>query len=309
MQSSKQELPPLGKTGAFTSACRAYESSKSRTDRLFDDPYAYIFAGPHGMKYLTDFCKASNLGIEDATRGIRERTQFIDNQLLHCVDSLSLANNSPHKRIQIVMVGCGGDTRAFRLSFPRNQRIDIYEIDLPSVVEYRQRIFAEHEIHCSDNISIHRIGCDLRYKEWTQQLIQQGYDPHVPSIWMLEGILKYFKHGSTLDNLMQCITQIMACNSLVIGDVVNNTHIRLTAKPWKEAFDGGTMVSGIDVPFDFFARFGFEDIAWKQVGYRKEDESKMLTTNPCRGDPLRRWFVFIAKWKQNQKQNGLRAKL
>ena len=48
------ELPPLGKTGAFTSACRAYESSKQPNKRLFYDPYAKIFAGKYGINYLDE---------------------------------------------------------------------------------------------------------------------------------------------------------------------------------------------------------------------------------------------------------------
>ena len=52
---------------------------------MFYDPYAQIFAGQQGMGYLRDFCKASNMNMEDATRGIRARTHFLDKQLMECV--------------------------------------------------------------------------------------------------------------------------------------------------------------------------------------------------------------------------------
>ena len=293
--STNNELPPLGKTGAFTSACRAYESSKPPHQRRFYDPYAKIFAGQHGMNYLYQFCKSSNMNIEHATLGIRTRTEFLDKQIISCINDLSFEKES--NPIQIVMMGCGGDTRAFRLSFPIESNIIIYEIDIPSVIEYREKIFPQHNLYPPSNIQIRRIGTDLRYKSWINDLISSGYDTNRKSIWMLEGILKYFKHGSTLDNLMKWMSSIMKHDSYIIGDVVNNKHIELTAKPWKDAFGGGKMVSGIDVPQVFFNRFGFSDIYWKQVGYRAEDEEIMMKTNPYEGDHIRRWFVFVAKWK------------
>merc|ERR1711971_996961 len=135
----------------------------------------------------------------------------------------------------------------------------------------------------------------MGFKSWTDDLIQAGYSKERKSIWMLEGILKYFEHGGTLDNIMQWMASIMEDDSFVIGDVVNNTHIRLTAKPWKESFGGGKMLSGIDVPDVLFQRFGFGDVLWKQVGYRPQDQAMMLNSRPYQGDHLRRWFVFAAR--------------
>ncbi len=57
------------------------------------------------------------------------------------------------------------------------------------------------------------------------------------------------------------------------------------------------MVSGIDVPESFFKRFGFGDIFCKQVGYKQEDKSLMLNSKIYEGDHIRRWFVFVAKSK------------
>merc|ERR1712176_212466 len=110
------------------------------------------------------------------------------------------------------------------------------------------------------------------------------------------GILKYFEHGSTLDAIMRAICSSLAPQSVVIGDVVNNTHIRLTAKPWHSAFGGGKMLSGIDVPDRFFKRFGFREVMWKQVGYKSSDKALMLKSKPYPGDHLRRWFVFHVRW-------------
>eukprot|EP01084_Bolivina_argentea_P229250 386988_1 len=300
----EDELPPLGKTGAFTSACRAYESSKPPNKRQFYDPYAKIFAGANGMKYLHEFCKLSNMNIENATRGIRERTAFLDKQFLKCIDDFLLESNNTDNLIQIVMVGCGGDTRAFRLQLPVKSNIIIYEIDLPSVVNYRDKIFTKNNIFPASNVTIKRIGTDLRYQSWINDLMDKGYDKNKKSIWMLEGILKYFEHGSTLDNIMKWIHSIMKYDSFLIGDVVNNTHIKLTAKPWKDSFGGGKMVSGIDVPETFFKRFGFDDIFYKQVGYKQEDKTLMLNSTLYEGDHIRRWFVFVAKSK-----NATRSKL
>ena len=117
--------------------------------------------------------------------------------------------------VQIAMVGCGGDTRAFRLPFPSHSEIFIYEIDLPEVVAYRGYIFKDNNIDTPENITIRRLGTDLRNKIWTEHLCSIGYDPKLRSVWMLEGILKYFEHGSTLDAIMTGVCWCLAPALLV----------------------------------------------------------------------------------------------
>ena len=87
-------------TAHWIAAARARESE--RADRLFDDPHAAVLAGRRG--------RAALVASEGATGGENEflpiRTRFFDDVLRTAVDRLE----------QVVLLGAGLDTRAFRLA-------------------------------------------------------------------------------------------------------------------------------------------------------------------------------------------------
>eukprot|EP01064_Diplonema_japonicum_P028999 TRINITY_DN4591_c0_g1_i1.p1 TRINITY_DN4591_c0_g1~~TRINITY_DN4591_c0_g1_i1.p1 ORF type:complete len:302 (+),score=44.66 TRINITY_DN4591_c0_g1_i1:58-906(+) len=278
-------LPPLGKTGAFTAACRAFEHAKGEGNRLFDDPYAQLFTGDVGRSYLEAYAEARAVPLDTAVLGITERTKGIDSAFLNAIKE---------NITQVVMIGCGGDTRAFRMELPKGTQITIYEVDLPEVIAHRNLIFEENGMTPKEGIIVKRLGIDLTNPEWKSSLESIGYNKNKPVLWVIEGILKYFTHSGTLEPLVTDIYSLMAPGSRLLGDVVNTTHVKLSAKPW-EAFGGGAMLSGIDDPSNFFSRFGFNEVAVRQVGYPRDEHEKMMSSPICEGDPLRRWFLITAE--------------
>ena len=125
------------RTANYIAAARAVETE--REGGIINDPWARPFAGPEGFEMLRHFAKyrlsttfCRNEPPEDMTVMITAiRTKFIDHNILS-----SMENNAHIS--QIVILGCGYDTRSCRLNWPRPTIV--YEVDLPEVINRRTEI-------------------------------------------------------------------------------------------------------------------------------------------------------------------------
>src|SRR2546428_9275137 len=121
-------MPGLG--GAWV---RAGESE--RPDRLFDDPLAARFLAASGWEPRP---LGELSGDETTTRAmlvlaqsVIVRTRFLDDVL---ADAWSGGCR------QVVILGAGLDTRAFRLAWPAGSRC--FDLDLPAVLDFKGRALA-----------------------------------------------------------------------------------------------------------------------------------------------------------------------
>jgi methyltransferase (TIGR00027 family) len=171
-------IPPVGLTAIGVAAIRAAESE--RPDRLFDDPYAAGFA-----RWAGDWRPGPTAPATDAAARTRSRlilwiivrTRFLDDVLLNaCAGSCR----------QVVILGAGLDSRAFRLPWPDGTRL--WELDLADVIEFKERV-----LHAES----WRAGCeritvpvDLA-EDWSEPLLGAGFDAGAPVAWVAEGLLAY----------------------------------------------------------------------------------------------------------------------
>jgi methyltransferase (TIGR00027 family) len=154
---------------------RAVESR--RVDRLFDDPYAAVFAAS-APGVIPREVPDEHAALLEATRlQVVVRTRFFDDYLLHaCADGLR----------QAVLLGAGLDTRAFRLVLPDGVRL--FELDLPEVLCLKASVLADHAAvpRCERTI----IPIDLR-TNWSAALRAAGFAPEAATAWLAEGLFVY----------------------------------------------------------------------------------------------------------------------
>ncbi|MCO5973991.1 class I SAM-dependent methyltransferase [Actinoallomurus soli] len=87
---------------------------------------------------------------------------------------------------QVVLLGAGLDTRAYRLDWPPGCRI--FEIDQRGVLAFKARVLdGLGAVPKTERVAI---ACDLRL-EWTAALTGAGFDPAAPTAWFAEGLLLY----------------------------------------------------------------------------------------------------------------------
>ncbi|MFD4530801.1 SAM-dependent methyltransferase [Kitasatospora sp. NPDC058397] len=105
------------------------------------------------------------------------RTRALDDQLLW----------SAHLGVrQVVLLGAGLDTRAFRLDWPAD--LAVFEVDRPEVLAFKQRVLDRLDARSAARRV--PVAADLR-GDWADALTAAGFQPAEPTAWLAEGLLPY----------------------------------------------------------------------------------------------------------------------
>lgn len=176
----------VGITAKMTAAARALESTRS--DRLFDDPFAAALAGHEGVRWMEEL-RLPNTPVENWTMG--PRTRFWDDFVVHAV------NEGVR---QVVMVAAGMDTRAFRLPIPSSATV--FELDEEPVPAEKQAVL-DYE-HATPRCRRIAVPVDLTAESWPEVLISDGFDRESPAAFVAEGLSMYLdddENARLLDQL------------------------------------------------------------------------------------------------------------
>jgi methyltransferase (TIGR00027 family) len=192
--------PPLsgvGVTALIVAQARAAE--RHRPDRLFDDPFAEGFverAGPEFLAAAADLAPILRLRGNGSYFAIR--TRFFDDCLLDAARSGCR---------QVVVLGAGLDTRAFRLALP--PRTSLFELDLPDVLDFKEEVLAAR----SASPTCRRVALPLDLREdWPGVLVAAGFQPGEPTAWLAEGIVIYLSEPER-DRLLDSVGGLSAPGS------------------------------------------------------------------------------------------------
>lgn len=150
-------------TGRWIAAARALEAA--RPDRLFNDPWAGLLAGDSGKAALDAAAYNPFLPV---------RTRYFDDRILGQV----------REGTQIVLLGAGLDTRAFRLPLPSS--CTMFEIDYEEAFTQKESILHSAASRCER----HCVRTDLS-GPWIQALLDAGFDRSTPTTWVAEGLFFY----------------------------------------------------------------------------------------------------------------------
>lgn len=198
------------------------------------------------------------------------RTKFID----------ELVKKHGEYFLQVVLLGAGMDTRAYRLPFLNNT--SVFEVDSEEVIQYKSPRL-EHfvpickELHritgdfnnpsCSsyprkvrrnrkpDELSLNKKR-DIRARKaiekavakelsapvpagdfkpnWVTKLINSGYKPDTPTIWIAEGLFMYLL-PTALQTTFKMIQEISSPNSVLCFDMFNSAA-RSSGAKWYSLF-------------------------------------------------------------------------
>ena len=112
-----------------------------------DDPVAKTFLPPTTRGLVTSEFGASLLDpILKFAEWIQARTEFIDTSLGHFLSSPVCHNDDGTPReCNVVLFGAGYDTRALRYRHAHGGRINFIEVDLPSVVEGKRKLYQKFQ--------------------------------------------------------------------------------------------------------------------------------------------------------------------
>ncbi len=213
----------------WMAAVRAIENK--RPDGLFSDPIAAQLAGQEMIEKIAPSVQEYE---DKGAPIVVVRTRFFDDFLMSVADSIR----------QVVILGAGMDTRAFRLSWWPNTHL--YELEQPDVLKFKASRLGDAQAKC------HRysIEADLR-EPWSDLLLAKGYQPTLPTVWLLEGLL-YYLTEKKVSELLTTITELSCPGSWLGADLINTEFLGSTdtlSQHWK---------FGCDEPEDFFSNYGWQ---------------------------------------------------
>lgn len=177
-------------TGRWIAAARALETE--RPDRLFNDPWAALLAGEGGR---------AALAAADYNPFLPVRTRYFD-------DAITAAAG---EGLQIVLLGAGLDTRAFRLPLPGS--CVVYEIDYPEAFTGKQAALASAVAACERR----SVPVDLS-GHWTPELLDAGFDRSLPTVWVAEGLFFYLA-ADAAGSLVREAATLSARGSCFVADI------------------------------------------------------------------------------------------
>ena len=122
MSPTNGEIKHVSDTALIVAACRALETESD--DGFVHDPFAARLAGERGMAILRTLPYRDIMGF-----GLGVRSRFIDELLLDALSGQGI--------ITVLSVGCGLDTRPWRLQLPPELRW--IEVDFAAMLDYKGR--------------------------------------------------------------------------------------------------------------------------------------------------------------------------
>jgi methyltransferase (TIGR00027 family) len=177
MSSNPGEITHVSDTALMVAAARAAESALP--DAFFHDPFAARLAGERGVAIMEALPHPGMLRL-----GIAIRTRFIDELLLEAL--------AAHEIATVLSVGCGLDTRPWRLDLRPDLRW--VEIDFPDMLDYKEARMSGETPHCRRE----RLTADVNDRE-QRGAIYAAAGAEL-TLMITEGLLMYLP-AATIDAL------------------------------------------------------------------------------------------------------------
>lgn len=215
-------------TAEITAVFRAVESIRPDGNRLLHDPYAMGFLRPAfrlilRIPPLARF--ALWLGIErrfpGATATITSRIRFVDD---------CLAGSLQDGIEQLVILGAGYDSRAYRFDTLRSRRV--FEVDHPATQRLKKRKLAKIFGHLPGHVAF--VPVDFEKEPFIPKLRGAGYRQDLKTLFIWEGVCKYLTAGAVGDLLAQVSANACKGSAIVFDYLFQSMVDKSSGSPLAE---------------------------------------------------------------------------
>jgi methyltransferase (TIGR00027 family) len=165
---------------------RASDQRRSPAERILDDPYARWFLGPMSRAALATWEASGRWGklaerlSPGLTAWVLARHRYIDDCLARALDG-DLA--------QVVLLGAGYDTRAYRFADALRGR-PVYEVDLPATSRRKARIVATRARELP-RVGVQVVEIDFQTESLRERLAGAGFREQARTFFVWEGVSMY----------------------------------------------------------------------------------------------------------------------
>ena len=185
---------------------RALEMQRPEGEHISSDPYAARFADPSllWMTKLTIASGVSNLiGIEPMMNFALLRERYVDDVMRG-----ELADGAE----QIVVLGAGFDTRAYRVDRPD---VLVFEVDHPDTQADKRRALAAAGVPLP--ASVRFVPVDFDIDDLGACLRTAGYDPNRRTVFVWQGVIPYLTQDG-VDHTLAFVATNAHPQSLTVFD-------------------------------------------------------------------------------------------
>lgn len=93
---------------------------------------------------------------------------------------------------QLVILGAGLDTRAYRL--PPGTRVRSFEVDTPWTQPFKREMLRKAGVN---TIGVTYVSADFLHQDWLEKLLQAGFEPSRPSFFLWESVTMYLDRAAS----------------------------------------------------------------------------------------------------------------
>ncbi|MGQ4513275.1 SAM-dependent methyltransferase [Streptomyces sp. DW26H14] len=225
----------VGMTALMVAAARAIETG--RQDALVADAYAehFVRAAPASAHWPVDVRDVTGGESNPLWGGLGRyfglRTRVLDDHLLAAVAAGAR---------QMVLLGAGLDSRAYRLDWPAG--LVVFEMDQEEVLAFKDEVLTG--LAAVPGVTRVSLAADLRH-DWTGVLTGAGFDPAAPTAWLAEGLLLYLPARAER-RLVRAVAALSAPGSTLAYEIKLPTDpAKLRASP---VYTSTLRQTGLDLP-------------------------------------------------------------
>jgi methyltransferase (TIGR00027 family) len=153
---------------------------------------------------------------------------------------------------QYVLLGAGLDTFVQR-NTAISLQVDIYEIDQPEMLAWKEEKLIENGDKIHDNL--HFVPVDFENSSWWDELLEKGFDANLPTFLSCTGVTLYLTKDAINDTLKK-IASLASGSTIAIAFYLPLEQLDEKDKPLLEMAIKGAAASG--TPFVSF--FSVEEI-------------------------------------------------
>jgi methyltransferase (TIGR00027 family) len=183
---SEERAASVADTAFVVAAVRAEEAARPEAERLFEDPYAAIFAahGAHVAEATQRF-----LDLPFVRVGVRLRTRYIDDAVREAlVAGLR----------QVVLLGAGFDARGLRMPEIAEHDASVYEVDTALQLDRKRAALRGAGVTASAHIAY--VPFDFhatRFEDGlASSLAAKGFRPGAGAVFVWEGVIGYIDRAA-----------------------------------------------------------------------------------------------------------------
>ncbi len=203
---------------------RFAESAKAEDERICYDPYAIHFIRPEIIEFGIKHPEEAKAKVEQVEKlfpglsgSIMARVRYFDD----------FVKKSITKGLeQLVILGAGYDTRAYRLDDIKND-VKVFEVDHPNTQSFK--IEKIKEIFGSTPENVTYVSIDFDFQKLGPRLLESGYDSSKKTLFIMEGLVMYIPPYAVAETL-SFIVENSAKGSSVIFDYYPESVVDGTCK-------------------------------------------------------------------------------